>query len=156
MYEKENKKKIFLIVCVKIVEVVYLKCKMLNNNNFNIETRMMWGNQWDRILMWLIESGNKSKEEICKDSTNWGNYQNAEFEYIDINDRKSKKNNGDKLKIPTGNSEYTKANNIYDLAGNTNEWTMEGFSSDNRVYRGGDRNNLRLRIVFKSSRHIWA
>ena len=32
-------------------------------SNTNVETGMIWGNQWDRTLMWLIESGNKTKEE---------------------------------------------------------------------------------------------
>ena len=50
---------------------MYKKCKDLKDENMNIETGMIWGNQWDRTLMWLIESDNKSKEEICKDSSSW-------------------------------------------------------------------------------------
>ena len=60
---------------------MYKKCKDLKDENMNIETGMIWGNQWDRTLMWLIESDNKSKEEICKDSSSWGSYISATFEY---------------------------------------------------------------------------
>ena len=34
-------------------------------------------------------------------------------------------------------SEYTKANNIYDLAGNVFEWTLEAYSNVYRIFRGG-------------------
>ena len=115
---------------------VYNKCKTLKADKTNIETGIIWGCQWDRILMWLIESKNKSKEEIIN-STSWGNYNNVEFEYIDSKgDRKIKKLN-ESIQIPTGSSEYTRANNIYDLGGNIYESTMEAFSYYFRVYRGG-------------------
>ncbi len=39
--------------------------------------------------------------------------------------------------IPTGGSENTKANNIYDLAGNLFEWTQEAYDEEYRVIRGG-------------------
>ena len=68
---------------------MYNKCKKLKNKNTNIETGMIWGNQWDRTLMWLIESGNKTKEEIIVDSTSWGNQNNR--------------------REATGNNEYAKS-----------------------------------------------
>ena len=40
--------------------------------------------------------------------------------------------------LSTGALKTAKVNNIYDLAGNMYEWTMEGRSSGIRVYRGGD------------------
>ena len=115
----------------------YKKCKTLKGSNTNIETGMAWGNQWDRTLMWLIETGNKTKEEICSDSTSWGNYYNATFEYTNTSGGTSTKNQNFSTRIPTGSSEYTKANNIYDLAGNVYEWTMEAYNTYTRVERGG-------------------
>ena len=94
---------------------MYNKCKKLKNKNTNIETGMIWGNQWDRTLMWLIESGNKTKKEIIVDSTSWGNQNNR--------------------REATGNNEYAKANNIYDLSGNALEYTMEK-RGEKRTYRG--------------------
>ena len=38
--------------------------------------------------------------------------------------------------LGTGVTDYTKKNNIYDLAGNYQEWTTESDSSGNRVGRG--------------------
>ena len=94
---------------------MYRKCKELKNENVNIETGIIWGSQWDRTLIWLVESGNKNKEEVCNSST-WGNHL-TEFTK------------------PSGYSEKWKTANIYDLAGNSMEWTME--TSVNRISRGG-------------------
>ena len=116
---------------------MYEKCKDLRGNNLNVKTGMIWGNQWDRTMMWLIESGAKSKEEVIDDSTSWGNYNNATFQYTNSSGVTSTKNEGSSTRIPTGSTEYTKANNIYDLAGNVYDWTMEAYSTSYRLYRGG-------------------
>lgn len=116
---------------------MYKRCKNIKGANTNVETGMIWGNQWDRTLMWLIETGSKTKEQIADDSTSWGNYYNATFEYVNSSGSTVTKNENSGTKIPTGNTEYTKANNIYDLAGNVYDWTMEASSTYYRVYRGG-------------------
>ena len=122
---------------------MYEKCKTLSDNNNNIETGMIWENQWDRTLMWLMECNakdettGKSKEEVISDSTSWGNYNNATFQYTNSSGVTATKNSGSSTRIPTGSTEYTKANNIYDLAGNVYDWTMEAYSTDYRVLRGG-------------------
>ena len=116
---------------------MYKRCKNIKGDNTNVETGMIWGNQWDRTLMWLIETGSKTKEQIADDSTSWGNYNNATFEYVNSSGSTVTKNENSGTKIPTGNTEYTKANNIYDLAGNVYDWTMEAYSTNYRVFRGG-------------------
>jgi len=116
---------------------MYKRCKNIKGANTNVETGMIWGNQWDRTLMWLIETGSKTKEQIADDSTSWGNYYNATFEYVNSSGSTATKNENSSTKIPTGSAEYTKANNIYDLAGNVRDWTMEAYSTYGRVYRGG-------------------
>ena len=116
---------------------MYKRCKNIKGDNTNVETGMIWGNQWDRTLMWLIETGSKTKEQIADDSTSWGNYNNATFEYVNSSGSTVTKNENSGTKIPTGNTEYTKANNIYDLAGNVYDWTMEAYSTYYRVFRGG-------------------
>lgn len=112
------------------------KVQHLKGNNLNIETGMIWGSQWDRTLMWLVESGNITKEDIIN-SINWGNYRDSSFEYIDEYNSIKNKVEGLAIKIPTGNAKYTKVNNIYDLAGNVAEWTMEASGSGARSGRGG-------------------
>ena len=116
---------------------MYKRCKNIKGANTNVETGMIWGNQWDRTLMWLIETGSKTKEQIADDSTSWGNYYNATFEYVNSSGSTATKNEGSSTRIPTGSAEYTKANNIYDLVGNVRDWTMEADSTYGRVYRGG-------------------
>ena len=122
---------------------MYKKCKKLNNENLNIETGIIWGSQWDRTVMWLVESKNKTKEDLLN-SSNYGNFKDAEFKYEDENviGGIATKKAMSSLKIPTGSTEYTKTNNIYDLAGNVHEWTMEAAATTGeRTYRGGDYSN---------------
>ena len=95
------------------------KIKSLGKENENIETGIIWGCQWDRILSWLVESKNRTISQICN-SIDWGNHQG---------------NWG--AKKETGYSEDWKVANIYDLSGNMNEWTMETASIGGRVTRGG-------------------
>ena len=116
---------------------MYKRCKNLKGKNTNVETGIAWGNQFDRTLAWLVETGNKTKQEITDDSTSWGNYYNATFEYINSSGNTATKNKGGGIRIPTGSAEYTKANNIYDLSGNVLDWTMEAYDTSYRVLRGG-------------------
>ncbi len=101
----------------------YLMCKTLSGDNENVVTGLIWGCQWDRTLIWLVESESKTYSEIVN-STDWGNYSNNT-------------ESGAGSRKSTGYSETWKANNIYDLAGNVMEWTMEAVSIDCRVLRGG-------------------
>ena len=117
--------------------IMYSKIKNLSNSNNNIQTSLIWGNQWYRTIAWLIETKSKNINEILK-STSWGNYKNSEFNYLDNSGNSIIKEEGKSLKIPTGSTEYTKANNIYDLAGNVNEWTMISYSNYSRSDNAGN------------------
>ena len=114
---------------------MYEKCKKLKGSNKNVKTGMIWGNQYDRTLMWLIESENKTKEQVIDDSKDWGNYNNTTFEYENSSGSIVTKKEGSSTRIPTGSSEFTKANNIYDLAGNVYDWTAEAYYTYGRVLR---------------------
>ena len=71
-------------------------------------------------------------DDIQKNSASWGNHTNSTGD--------AATNSGSKQ--TTGKSEYWKANNIYDLAGNVWEWTQEKWSTDTfRAGRGGRYNS---------------
>ena len=124
--------------------VKYEKCKTLSGENDYITTSMIWGSLWDYMLRWLYDEqattsdGTTLTEDmIWSDSTNWGNYYDATFDYYTAYNSTSTKSSSVSKYIATGCSEYTKVNNIYDLAGNSAELTLECFSSKYRIARGG-------------------
>ena len=94
--------------------------------NSNVVSTMIWGSLWDRTLIWLTETGEKTYAEI-RNSRTWGNYNDSTGE--------ATTNSGSKR--ATGFNEAWKANNIYDLAGNVNERTIEAYDTSLRLDRGG-------------------
>ena len=97
----------------------------------NMQTRMIWGCQWDVTCKWL-----EDHNYDINNSSAWGNYSN----YNTANnyaEGSEKYEAGAGEKQETGSSENWKANNIYDLAGNCYEWTQEADSADGRAIRGG-------------------
>ena len=114
---------------------LYKKCKSLNASD-KVETRMIWGCQWDVTMNWLISSGAKTSDEVNKDSSSWGNYNNT---LVKADDGKTElKASETREKLNTGKTTFTMANNIYDLAGNCTEWIQEAGYTDRRVGRGGN------------------
>ena len=91
---------------------------------------MIWGIQWDETLKWLIDTGEKTYEEVGYNSTSWGNYRNNSFTYY-TNTSKSTatKSSGYWTTIPSGAYEGANANNVFDLAGNVGDWTLESYGS---------------------------
>ena len=102
-------------------------CEQMYADNPTVQGFFPWGINWDTTLQWLVDSGNKTQDQVSSDSTSWGNYSNDEF---------SPGSRG----ASTGVWEEAKANNIYDLAGNNWEWTQERQGSSNYVMRGGGYN----------------
>lgn len=130
---------------------MYEACKNLSGTNENVTTSMIWGCLWDETLNWLVnkQATNQAGDEldnkkVASDSTSWGNYYDAGFNYIDTASSKENKPIETTYKgissskvIPSGSTEYTKVNNIYDMAGNVYDWSLEADSSYSRVLRGG-------------------
>jgi hypothetical protein len=131
------------------------------NENYGVVSTLTYSVQWDRTLAWWIESkaqnGTKdvtidSKEKL-QNSTNYGNYKDSEIstfndgarvsidkdvtKYQKIDSTYTKQATLGRL-LTTGATEQTRVNNIYAMAGNLYEWTMEGYMTDGyRVLRGG-------------------
>ena len=101
---------------------MYNKAKGVAANS-NVTTTMIWGCQWDATLRWMYNSGDSDKKTYTYNSTGKGNYSGTQGSSNRI--------------IPTGSNEQYAVNNIYDMAGNARDWTIEANNTDVRVLRGG-------------------
>ena len=101
------------------------------NMNESIKSHLIYGIEWDSVLQWAIDSQAIIEDDVQKDSSSWGNYDDSTGGAAD---------NSGELQ-PGGTNEYWKVNNIYDLAGNVYEWTQEKYSTGTcRAFRGGNFN----------------
>ena len=100
----------------------YKLCKTIKAND-NVATSMLWGCQWDATMRWMQTSTNSEVANFPTNSTGKGNYDET-GEYIGT-------------PIPTGSNSSYSVNNIYDMAGNVFDWTMEANDAYLRVSRGG-------------------
>ena len=119
---------------------LYNACKKLGANadgsdKEGIATRMIWGCQWDATCDFIATKG---ETKSITDSKTWGNYSNSDGDAA-VKETKEDGTEEDKYgsKQITGYSEYWKANNIYDIAGNCREWTQEASDIYYRVHCGG-------------------
>lgn len=102
------------------------------NNYKTVTTSVVYGVQWDAMLRFIVSDVNN-----VNNSLRWGNYSTSELNYTDANGNTYTKQSGEVRLLKTGASEETKAKNIYDIAGNAYEWTMETSGNTVRVVRGG-------------------
>lgn len=84
----------------------------------DVISTLCYGVQWDAIMNWVSKDNNLSK--YLTDSSQIGNYSNSTSP------------------AKTGSNDSFQVKNIYDLAGNVGEWTMENYNQNNYVIRGGD------------------
>ena len=130
---------------------LYGQCKGLAASE-KVMTRMIWGSQWDVTCSYIANYGDRKD---IKDSSTWGNYEDynavngsTEVEVVGSDgetkyeqEKNEKYVEGAGSKKSTGYSEYWKANNIYDFAGNCWEWTQEASDAYDRASRGGSYDN---------------
>ena len=100
----------------------------MQNEYTTVESTLIYGVQWDAIMRWMKDEPNLTEGKYVQDSSNMGwysnNYENGNPSHqtgIDVDSNKS-----------------NCVKNIYDLAGNVKEWTMETYYALSRVTRGGN------------------
>ena len=110
---------------------------------------LMFGIQWDLVLTYLEERG-VLENDLKVNSSSWGNYNNVSFDitrvkystdygenYMTVNETYLKPESN--VLLTTGATERNSKMNIYDLAGNVYEWTLEKSTSADELctLRGG-------------------
>ena len=124
---------------------------------------LIFGIQWDLVLKYIETKNPAQKSNLLTNSTSIGNYYNSSFElkrgkfaqngvlsdWKDYNSEEKptlvtgskKKEQGsyeNGILLTTGATEATNLQNIYDIAGNVHEWTLEFYTTSLPcVYRGG-------------------
>lgn len=97
-------------------------------NNEAVKSHLTFGAEYDSVLEWFIKSNARTRSEIAENSINWGNHWNTK--------------NSPRRVVETGTREEWCTNNIYDFAGNVDEWTQEKNDSSYRVIRGGSGSSI--------------
>ena len=108
---------------------MYNKAKGIAANS-NAITSMIWGCQWDAVMRWMWNQGGE-KKIYTYNSIEKGNYEANST-------------------IATGTNINYKINNIYDMAGNVHERTIETLNNGVRVLRGGDYSNSASSVTVSS------
>ena len=136
----------------------YVTCSQAQNlangmsTDSNKTISLLFGIQWDLTCKFIEINSNLTKADIKSNSRNWGNYSNSSIilargkyntnpysaysEWFGITAGAK----SGKMLLTTGASEQTNKMNIYDLAGNELEWTLENVTSGaaSCAFRGGD------------------
>ncbi|MFR1647553.1 MAG: hypothetical protein ACLSWT_04315 [Clostridia bacterium] len=139
-----------------------------NVNSGTKTSSLMFGVQWDLVLAFMHNKGNIEDSTLTSNSTTIGNYRDSVFQlsqtgqyavysnyslsstwnpsttattnFVDSSRNKiAQSSNGNGILVTTGTSEKNKVMNIYDVAGNVIEWTLEKTSDTNYpcARRGG-------------------
>ena len=138
-----------------------------NVNSGTKTSSLMFGVQWNLVLAFMHNKGNIADSTLTSNSTTIGNYRNSVFQlsqtgkyatmsdwslsstwnqstkpttnFVDSSRNKLAQSAGNGILVTTGTSETNKVMNIYDIAGNVWEWTLEKTSNTNNLCarRGG-------------------
>ena len=88
-----------------------------------IKSSMIWGSQWDQIMIWMKDEKNKTNGKYyITNSAGMGN-----FSISGVDDGYNS----------IANTGCFDVKNIFDLAGNVYDWTLEAYDTNNRVLRRG-------------------
>ena len=81
--------------------------RVVTGEDKDAQSYMIYGNQWDEVMDWLVDTGARTYDEVYSDSKTWGNYSNS-FGAAAVSGYGELQN--------AGHSDAWSANNIYDLA----------------------------------------
>ncbi len=109
---------------------LYSCAKKYTNTKNSVKSSMIWGSQYDAMLNYALTGDDKEKVT----ATGNGHYGSA---------------------IETGKTPTDKILNIFDLEGNYREWTLEAYTYDHRVARGGCYNDPKNNQKFTPSSRSW-
>ncbi len=144
---------------VEVARSIYPK----TNRNYGVVSTLTYGVQWDRTLAWWVETKAQngtgdiiiSSDTQLNNSTLYGNHTESEISVNSFNDGAkyllysnstlattykdvtTYKSSSVSWLLTTGATETARINNIYDMAGNLYEYTMEAYSNNKRIQRGG-------------------
>ena len=125
-----------------------------NVNSGTKTSSLMFGVQWDLVLAFMHNKGNIADSTLTSNSTTIGNYKNNLWTIKNANAKYStdygrtftacpnpfKKDADSKVLLTTGADSSFSVQNIYDIAGNVYEWTLEKTDRGSLpcAQRGGD------------------
>lgn len=157
------------VIVANVCPYNYVTCQQAQilSESLSIKNRncsLMFGIEYDLVLKFLEEKQVVTQEEIKVDSSSFGNFENANFvvsrgkyavrdrntnilgEWNIINNNYNKEDigNDSRVLLTTGATKRNCLLNIYDLAGNVWEWTLENsmYKWQPSVPRGGYCGNI--------------
>ena len=104
---------------------IYAKQKKYSSQKSlgTMQSSMIWGSQWEQIMIWMKEEENEKKNSYyVTNSLGMGNY-----------------GTNDDTQNGLANTGFYEVKNVFDLAGNVYDWTLE---ANNNNYRAGRRRQL--------------
>ncbi len=110
---------------------MYKNSKEIGKNKEDVTSSMIWGSQWDRVMNWFLQSGDENAKKYVTNSEGMGRY-------IENNSKNLTHITGQDLTEDGQEEVLNRVKNIYDMAGNMMEWTIEAVNTNYRVLRGGN------------------